>query len=88
MKNKEYFCKKHFRSPEVNAHLIGRSLQRINLKRIEELFDIIDDKSNKDFGDEEIERRTSERLKQQDLLTTDKVEKITGHNRESIIKKP
>jgi len=76
---KEYFCKQHFRSPEVNAHLIGRGFERINLDRIEELFDIIDDKSNKAFGDEEFERRTSERLKQQNLLPTDKVVKITGH---------
>ena len=58
---KERACKQYFRAPEVNAHLIGRGFERINLDRIQELFDIIDDPSNKDFGDTETERRISER---------------------------
>ena len=66
---KELMCKKYFRSPEVDAHLIGRGFERINLDRIKELFDIIDDPSNKDFGDVETERRTSQRLQQQELTS-------------------
>ena len=42
---KERACKQYFRAPEVNAHLIGRGFERINLDRIQELFDIIDDPS-------------------------------------------
>ena len=76
---KELACKRYFRSPEVNAHLIGRGYERINLDRIKELFDIIDDPSNKDFGDEETERRTSERLAQQNLTKDDYIVRIVSH---------
>jgi len=76
---KERACKQYFRAPEVKAHLIGRGFERINLDRIQELFDIIDDPSNKDFGDVETERRVSERLSQQNLTADDYVVKIIGH---------
>ena len=76
---KEAACKVYFRSPEVNAHLVARGFERLNLDRIAELFSIIDDPSNKTFGDVETERRTSQRLQQQDLIATDKILKITGH---------
>ena len=76
---KERACKQYFRAPEVNAHLIGRGFERINLDRIQELFDIIDDPSNKDFGDTETERRISERLAQQNLTTDDYIVRITSH---------
>ena len=76
---KERACKQYFRAPEVKAHLIGRGFERINLDRIQELFDIIDDPSNKDFGDVETERRVSERLSQQNLTADDYVVKIIDH---------
>ena len=76
---KERACKQYFRAPEVKAHLIGRGFERINLDRIQELFDIIDDPSNKDFGDTETERRISERLAQQNLTADDYIVRITSH---------
>ena len=76
---KELVCKKYFRAPEIDAHILGRGYERINLDRISELFDIIDDPSNKDFGDVETERRTSQRLQQQELTKEDKILKITAH---------
>ena len=76
---KERACKQYFRAPEVKAHLIGRGFERINLDRIQELFDIIDDPSNKDFGDVETERRVSERLSQQNLTADDYIVKIISH---------
>ena len=76
---KERACKQYFRAPEVKAHLIGRGFERINLDRIQELFDIIDDPSNKDFGDVETERRVSERLSQQNLTADDFIVKIINH---------
>ena len=54
-------------------------VERINLDRIQELFDIIDDPSNKDFGDVETERRVSERLSQQNLTADDYIVKIISH---------
>ena len=79
---KELACKKYFRSDEVNAHLLGRGFERINLDRIKELFDIIEDTSNKGFEEIETQRRTSERLQQQDLKKTDKIEYIISHHTE------
>lgn len=76
---KERACKQYFRAPEVKAHLIGRGFERFDLDRLQELFDIIDDPSNKDFGDEETERRVSERLAQQNLTTDDYIVKIIDH---------
>lgn len=76
---KELACKKYFRMPEVKAHLIGRGYERIDLTRIRELFDIVDDPSNQGFEDLETERRTNERLGQQSLLPSDYVVKITTH---------
>ena len=51
----------------MNAHLIGRGYERIYLDRIKQLFENIDDPSNKDFGDVETERKTSQRLAQHNL---------------------
>lgn len=76
---KELAAKKYFRSPEVDAHLLGRGFERINLDRVSELFEIIDDPSNKDFGDIETQRRTSQRLQQQELTEEDEILKITDH---------
>ena len=76
---KELACKQYFRSPEVDAHLPGRGFERINLDRIKELFDIIDDPSNKSFQDIETVRRQSQRAKQQILTEEDEILKITGH---------
>ncbi len=76
---KELACKQYFRSPEVDAHLLGRGFERINLDRIAELFDIIDDPSNKSFGDVETQRRQSQRAKQQILTDEDEVLRITSH---------
>ena len=76
---KELACKKYFRSPEVDAHLIGRGFERINLDKIGELFRIIEDPSNKSFEDTETERRTKSQRGQQALNEEDYVVKITGH---------
>jgi len=76
---KERACKQYFRQPEVNAHILGRGYERFKLERIQELFDIIDDPSNKDFGDVETERRVSERLSQQNLTADDYIVRIIGH---------
>ena len=76
---KELAAKRYFRAPEVKAHLIGRGFERFDLDRLQELFDIIDDQSNKDFGDVETERRVSERLAQQNLTADDYVVRITSH---------
>ena len=76
---KELACKQYFRSPEINAHLTGRGYERINLERISELFKIIDDPSNKTFGDVETERRIQQQRGQQQLEDTDKILRITGH---------
>ena len=72
-------CKQHFRAPEIDAHLLGRGYERINLDRIAELFRIIDDPSNKNFGDVETERRVQQQRGQQKLQDTDKILRITGH---------
>ena len=79
---KELACKKYFRAPEVDAHLIGRGYERINKDRIQELFDIIDDPSNKDFGDTETTRRVQQQRGQQKLIETDYIVKITAHTTE------
>jgi len=76
---KELACKQYFRAPEVKAHLLGRGYERINLDRIAELFQIIDDPSNKNFGDVETERRVQQQRGQQKLQDTDKILRITGH---------
>ena len=76
---KELAAKRYFRAPEIKAHLIGRGFERFDLDRLQELFDIIDDQSNKDFGDVETERRVSERLAQQNLTADDFIVKIIDH---------
>jgi|TARA_R110000796_G_scaffold16601_2_gene51726 hypothetical protein len=76
---KELACKKYFRTPDVNAHLLGRGFERINLDRIAELFDIIEDPSNLSFEDTETERRIMLQRGQQTLNEEDYVVKITGH---------
>ena len=76
---KELACKQYFRAPEVKAHLLGRGYERINLDRIAELFQIIDDPSNKNFGDVETERRVQQQRGQQKLQEDDKILRITGH---------
>jgi len=76
---KELACKRYFRNPQTNAHLVGRGYERIEMSRIGELFAIIDSSSNKDFGDVETERRLSERLAQQNLTEDDYIMRIDSH---------
>jgi len=73
---KELACKQYFRDTAIK----GRGFERIFLERIDELFKIVDDKSNKSFEDIELERRQSERLAQANLTPEDKVIKIISHD--------
>jgi len=73
---KEKACKDYFR----DTALKGRGFERILLERINELFKIIDDKSNKSWGDIEKDRRTSDRLAQADITPDDKVVSILNHD--------
>ena len=57
---KELACKQYFRDSAIK----GRGFERILQERLDELFKIIDDKSNKSFEDIETDRRTSERLQE------------------------
>lgn len=72
---KELACKMYFRGDAVK----GRGYERILQERLDELFKIIDDKSNKSFQDIETNRRTSERLQQAEITPTDKVIRIISH---------
>ena len=72
---KEAACKRYFRDEAIR----GRGFERIEQSRLDALFKIVDDKSNKLFEDIETERRTSERLQQAELLDTDKVVRIISH---------
>ena len=70
-----------FRLDRLRA--VGWGLVRIGYKdRIQELFDIIDDPSNKDFGDTETTRRVQQQRGQQKLIETDYIVKITAHTTE------
>ena len=69
------------RIKDENTIYIGRGRERVedtstNLKK---LIRLINDTSNKTFFDVETERRKSERLKQSDIIETDRVVKITDH---------
>jgi len=72
---KELQAKTFFRDTAIE----GRGFERILRSRLEELFKIVDSKSNKSWLDIETERRQSERLKQADILPSDKVIKIISH---------
>ena len=76
---KELACKRFFRDPVNNGHMIGRGYERIKVERIPELFAIMENPSNKGFGDVETERRLSQRLAQQNLDEDDYIVKITEH---------
>jgi hypothetical protein len=73
---KELACKQYFRDSAIK----GRGFERILQERLDELFKIVDDKSNKSFEDIETDRRTSERLQQADITPTDKVIRIVSHD--------
>lgn len=73
---KELACKRYFNDTSIP----GRGKERILKERLDELFKIIDDRSNKSFEDIETERRTSERLKQADITSEDRVVKISDHD--------
>jgi hypothetical protein len=72
---KELACKQYFRDSAIK----GRGFERILQERLDELFKIIDDKSNKSFEDIETDRRTSERLQQAEIMPDDKVIRIVSH---------
>ena len=72
---KELACKQFFRDTAIE----GRGFERILQERLDELFKIVDSKSNKSWLDIETERRQSERLKQANLNPSDKVIKIISH---------
>ena len=72
---KELACKQFFRSDAIE----GRGFERILQERLDELFKIVDSKSNKSWLDIETTRRTSERLKEAEVLPSDKVMKILSH---------
>ena len=73
---KEAACKAYFRSDAIK----GRGFERILQERLDELFTIIDDKSNKSFEDIETIRRQSERLQQAEIKETDKIVKVISHH--------
>ena len=72
---KELQAKTFFRSDAIE----GRGFERILQERLDDLFKILDSKSNKSWEDIETERRTSERLKEAEVLPSDKVIKIISH---------
>jgi len=72
---KELACKQYFRDSAIK----GRGFERILQERLDELFKIVDDKSNKSFEDIETDRRTSERLQQAEIMPDDKVIRIISH---------
>ncbi len=81
---KELACKRFFRETDRDGQAIiklkGRGYERVFESDIENLFKIVDDRSNKLFDEIETERRTSERLQQSDLDNDDKVIKIISHD--------
>jgi len=72
---KELACKQYFRADAIK----GRGFERILQTRLDELFKIVDDKSNKSFEDIETERRTSERLQQAEVTKDDRVIRVISH---------
>lgn len=73
---KELACKDYFRDTAIR----GRGFERILQSRLDELFKIVDDTSNKLFVDVETERRKSERLKQAEVTDEDKIIRIISHD--------
>jgi len=73
---KELQAKTFFRDTAIE----GRGFERILQERLDELFKILDSKSNKSWEDIELERRQSERLAQANLTPEDKVMKIISHD--------
>ena len=76
---KELACKRFFRDPDNNGHMIGRGYERIKVERIPELFAIMENPSNKGFRDVETERRLSQRLAEQNLNEDDRIVKVIEH---------
>jgi hypothetical protein len=72
---KELACKQYFR----DTALKGRGFERILVERLDELFKIVEDKSNKSYEDIETERRTSERLAQAEITPEDAVVRVSKH---------
>jgi hypothetical protein len=75
---KELFIKQHFR----DTALKGRGFERILQAKLDELFKLIDDKSNRAWEDIELERRRTERLKQAEIVASDSVIKVLSHDTE------
>lgn len=73
---KEAACKAYFRADAIK----GRGFERILQERLDELFKIIDDTSNKSFEDIETIRRQSERLQQAEIKETDKIIRVISHH--------
>ena len=72
---KEKTAKDFFRSDAIE----GRGFERILQERLDDLFKILDSKSNKSWDDIEFERKTSERLAQAEITPEDKIMKILSH---------
>jgi len=72
---KEKAAKDFFRSDALE----GRGFERILQERLDDLFKIVDSKSNKSWEDIETTRRISERLQQGVITPEDKVMKIISH---------
>ena len=72
---KELQIKRYFRADAIE----GRGYERVRPEQVEELFKLIDDKSNKSWDDIETDRRTSERIQQSELIKTDEIIDITEH---------
>lgn len=87
---KELACKRTFTGTDPNDPKVGmikdfqarrkdRGRERVFEEQVDELFKIIDDRSNKTEMDKETEIRTSSRLQQQILLEDDIVLKVIQH---------
>ena len=77
---KEKQIKDYFKLDRLeNILYVGRGTERVLAENIKKLIRLINDTSNKTFDDVETERRKSERLKQSELVETDRVVKITDH---------
>jgi hypothetical protein len=72
---KEKACKDYFRATAIK----GRGYERILKERLDELFKIIDNKSNKSWEDIEKDRRKTARLKQANITAEDAVLAILKH---------
>lgn len=79
---KEKYIIDHFKFERIrdeNGLYVGRGRERVLAENLKKLIRVINDTSNKTFDDVETERRKSERLKQSELVETDRVVKITDH---------